>query len=66
MLIRVTLLIQGSSKLPSGKYRPKQSLGQNFLSDPNYIMRICNECRDPSPRGRTVVELGPGAGALTR
>ncbi len=59
-------MIQGSSTLPSGTYRPKQSLGQNFLSDLNYVMKICNECGESLPGGRTVVELGPGAGALTR
>ncbi len=26
--------------LPPGKFRPKQSLGQNFLSDQNYVNKI--------------------------
>jgi hypothetical protein len=26
--------------LPPGEFRPKQSLGQNFLSDQNYVMKI--------------------------
>jgi Ribosomal RNA adenine dimethylase len=52
--------------LPAGEYRPKQSLGQNFLSDQNYVMKICNSFRDTSEGGKAVVELGPGAGALTQ
>ncbi|KAG5184816.1 S-adenosyl-L-methionine-dependent methyltransferase [Tribonema minus] len=52
--------------LPAGEYKPKQSLGQNFLSDQNYVMKICSSFRDSSVGGRSVVELGPGAGALTQ
>lgn len=52
--------------LPSQEFRPKQSLGQNFLSDQNYVLKICNALVDQSPNGRQVVELGPGPGALTR
>ena len=52
--------------LPSGKFRPKQSLGQNYLSDQNYAAKIANSVVDGSPQGETVVELGPGLGALTR
>jgi 16S rRNA (adenine1518-N6/adenine1519-N6)-dimethyltransferase len=52
--------------LPAGEFRPKQSLGQNYLSDQNYVQKICNEFGDPSEGGTTVVELGPGAGALTQ
>lgn len=52
--------------LPSQEFRPKQSLGQNFLSDQNYVLKICNSLVDDSPGGRQVVELGPGPGALTR
>jgi 16S rRNA (adenine1518-N6/adenine1519-N6)-dimethyltransferase len=44
--------------------RAKKSLGQNFLVDPGYQQRIVQaleaEARD------TVVEIGPGPGALTR
>lgn len=43
--------------------RPKRSLGQNFLSDPNYIAKMIAAVA-PSP-GDTVVEIGPGRGALT-
>lgn len=44
-------------------HRPKKSLGQNFLQDENVshkIVRLFN----PVP-GDTVVEIGPGKGALT-
>lgn len=49
-----------------GEFRPKQSLGQNYLSDQNYVMKICNHFGDSSEGGRRVLELGPGAGALTQ
>ncbi len=52
--------------LPGGEFRPKQSLGQNFLSDQNYVLKLVNALVDKSPGGRLVVELGPGPGALTR
>ncbi|EME30703.1 Ribosomal RNA small subunit methyltransferase A [Galdieria sulphuraria] len=45
----------------------KQSLGQNFLYDDNYIHRICNQVDfDVENGGKRVVEVGPGLGALTR
>ncbi|CAM9870352.1 unnamed protein product, partial [Pylaiella littoralis] len=52
--------------LPQGEFRPKQSLGQNYLSDQNYVMKICNHFGDTSEGGRRVLELGPGTGALTQ
>jgi 16S rRNA (adenine1518-N6/adenine1519-N6)-dimethyltransferase len=52
--------------LPPGIFRPKQSLGQNFLSDQNTIVKICNRFEDHSEDGLKVIEIGPGAGALTR
>ena len=52
--------------LPSGKFKPIQSLGQNFLSDQNYVLKICDAFTDDSLRGKNVVEIGPGPGALTR
>ena len=52
--------------LPSGQFKPKQSLGQNFLSDQNYVLKICDAFKDSSPGGANVVEIGPGPGALTR
>lgn len=50
---------------PGGGFagRPKRSLGQNFLNDPNVARKIVNALRiEP---GDTVIEIGPGRGALT-
>ncbi len=41
----------------------KSKLGQNFLRDPNAVERIAAALGDIS--GRTVVEIGPGLGAIT-
>jgi 16S rRNA (adenine1518-N6/adenine1519-N6)-dimethyltransferase len=41
----------------------KRSLGQNFLSDRNYVQKIVSAI-DPSPTD-IVIEIGPGRGALT-
>jgi 16S rRNA (adenine1518-N6/adenine1519-N6)-dimethyltransferase len=41
----------------------KPKLGQNFLNDPQAIDRIASAIGDLS--GRTVVEIGPGGGAIT-
>jgi 16S rRNA (adenine1518-N6/adenine1519-N6)-dimethyltransferase len=46
-------------------HRPaKKSLGQNFLIDPNQQRRIV-AALEPEP-GDTILEIGPGRGALTR
>jgi 16S rRNA (adenine1518-N6/adenine1519-N6)-dimethyltransferase len=45
-------------------HRAKKSLGQNFLVDAALQRRIVDAV-DPAP-GDTVVEIGPGRGALTR
>jgi 16S rRNA (adenine1518-N6/adenine1519-N6)-dimethyltransferase len=42
----------------------KKSLGQNFILDLNLTRRIARAAGDLS--GRTVVEIGPGPGGLTR
>jgi len=42
----------------------KKSLGQNFILDLNLTRRIARACGDLI--GRTVVEVGPGPGGLTR
>jgi 16S rRNA (adenine1518-N6/adenine1519-N6)-dimethyltransferase len=42
---------------------PKKSLGQNFLHDPNVLEKIVNAA-EVAP-GYTVLEVGPGTGALT-
>ena len=57
-------------QLPSGKLKPKQSLGQNFLKDPNTVAKIIrafhnDATRDGRPLSQSIIELGPGAGALT-
>ena len=44
-------------------HRPKKSLGQNFLQDPNVAQKIVR-LFNPLP-GDTIVEIGPGKGALT-
>jgi 16S rRNA (adenine1518-N6/adenine1519-N6)-dimethyltransferase len=44
--------------------RPRKRFGQHFLHDPAVLKRII-EAIDPA-RGDSVVEIGPGEGALTR
>jgi 16S rRNA (adenine1518-N6/adenine1519-N6)-dimethyltransferase len=44
-------------------HRPTKRLGQNFLKDPRVINRII-EAFGAKP-GETVIEIGPGTGALT-
>lgn len=60
---------EATPTLPSGSYRPKQSLGQNFLRDGNTVNKILRAFHKDATRDRStvdrVVELGPGAGALT-
>jgi 16S rRNA (adenine1518-N6/adenine1519-N6)-dimethyltransferase len=41
----------------------RKRFGQNFLADPHYVKRIADAVA-PKP-GETVVEIGPGLGALT-
>ncbi len=43
--------------------RPKKSLGQHFLRDPNTVRKIAAAVE--APAGAPVVEIGPGTGALT-
>jgi len=45
-------------------HRAKKSLGQNFLIDPNQQRRIVDAVEATSQD--TVIEIGPGQGALTR
>ena len=57
-------------QLPGGVYAPKKSLGQNYLKDPNTVVKILKAFhQDASHQGtktiERVIELGPGAGALT-
>lgn len=51
--------------LPADIFKPKGSLSQNFLADPNYVFKMVNAVEDESEGGGRVVELGPGTGALT-
>ncbi|MCU0499758.1 MAG: 16S rRNA (adenine(1518)-N(6)/adenine(1519)-N(6))-dimethyltransferase RsmA [Anaerolineae bacterium] len=44
--------------------QPKKSLGQNFLHDPNVLEKIVNSA--DLLRDDTVLEIGPGTGALTQ
>lgn len=44
--------------------RPKRRLGQNFLTGNHYPQRIVDSVR-PAP-GESILEIGPGEGALTR
>lgn len=45
--------------------KPKKSLGQNFLIDPNYQRKIISAIKD-NYKGGTIMEIGPGRGALTQ
>lgn len=42
---------------------PKKSLGQNFLHDPNAVMKIVESAELPADA--LVLEVGPGTGAMT-
>lgn len=50
-------------KRKNSKPFAKKSLGQNFLIDQNYIGKIITAL-DPQPN-ETIIEIGPGRGALT-
>lgn len=43
--------------------KPKKSLGQHFLNDPNIIAKIADAVA--ASAGDRVIEIGPGTGALT-
>lgn len=53
----------GRAPAGDGAPRPRKRLGQHFLSDPRILERIA-EALEPAP-GETIVEIGPGRGALT-
>ena len=42
----------------------RKALGQHFLFDPSILKRAANAAG--SPKGKTVIEVGPGPGGLTR
>lgn len=64
-----TRTAEATPTLPAGSFRPKQSLGQNFLRDGNTVNKIIKAFHKDATRDRAtvtrIVELGPGAGALT-
>ena len=43
---------------------PKKSLGQNFLHDPNAVLRIVESAE--LPEDANVIEVGPGTGVMTQ
>ena len=45
-------------------FKPKKSLGQNFLHDQNIINKIINTSKITS--NDEVLEIGPGTGNLTK
>ncbi len=45
------------------KLRPNKKLGQNFLYDPNMIERVLRSIN--AAKEETIIEVGPGMGALT-
>ncbi|MBP67903.1 MAG: 16S rRNA (adenine(1518)-N(6)/adenine(1519)-N(6))-dimethyltransferase [Acidimicrobiaceae bacterium] len=63
-LVRVTLTrTQVRSLLDRHGVRPKRSLGQNFVVEPNTVRRIVELAE--IGQGDRVVEIGPGVGSLT-
>jgi 16S rRNA (adenine1518-N6/adenine1519-N6)-dimethyltransferase len=59
---RSSLAPHSASRTPS-YFSPKKRLGQNFLTDERVIERIV---REVGPRaGESIIEIGPGRGALT-
>lgn len=50
--------------LKQNDFRPKKSLGQNFLVDSNILDKIVNSAQIDKNTG--VIEIGPGIGALTQ
>lgn len=62
-MMRVSSSIGTSGQGASALARPKRSLGQNFLVDPNMSAKIVATLAIAP--GDTVIEIGPGRGALT-
>ena len=48
----------------SGNHKPRKRFGQNFLHDPNVIQNIVYAIAPQD--NQTLVEIGPGQGAITR
>jgi len=49
--------------MPLDRIQPKKSLGQNFLQDKNILRKITDVIA--GNQGETLIEIGPGPGALT-
>jgi hypothetical protein len=68
-MIPKEIAAEATPTLPSGSFRPKQSLGQNFLRDGNTVAKMLKAFHQDATQNNkelhTIVELGPGAGALT-
>ena len=43
--------------------RPKKSLGQNFITDKNFLLKMDDHI--DSSKNNIIIEIGPGKGALT-
>ena len=48
--------------LPSGAFRPKQSLGQNYLSDQNYVLKITSALRTDEDGDDAAAAAAAGGG----
>ena len=46
------------------KARPKKSLGQNFITDNNFLLKMNDYIE--SSKNNLIIEIGPGKGALTK
>ena len=57
-------MYQRKKKSSSYSIKPKKSLGQNFLIDQNIVKKIIGAC--DLKTSDSVLEIGPGLGALTR
>jgi 16S rRNA (adenine1518-N6/adenine1519-N6)-dimethyltransferase len=45
-------------------FKPQRNLGQNFLSDQNYLNKIVESCS--ISKNTKIIEIGPGYGSLTK
>jgi 16S rRNA (adenine1518-N6/adenine1519-N6)-dimethyltransferase len=61
--LRVQTLAQIKAILAERGFKPKHALGQNFLHDHNLINKLVDACEVKA--GETILEVGPGTGALT-
>lgn len=65
----IDTMATATPQLPAGKLKPKQSLGQNYLKDPNTVAKMIRAFHEDATKDgkplESIIELGPGAGALT-